>query len=344
MHVFLIILFFPIIGCTSSHHGEVNFADGNFVGSLDSNGKKSGKGIYRWNDGSTYEGDYINDVRSGKGRFLWANGETYQGDYENDERTGKGIYLWPDGSSYEGDFLAGMRHGNGVFRSNSGTAYSGEWLDDLQHGTGVLTYADGKEFKGIWRQGRLVIKPAPIPSLIAQPNFDEFASSNKKTNENNSVGKQLILDSNPQSFSVLADQDSENNVSAISLNAPSKQETQEDRNQTLIQNNISNNHAIDDKNLVNKPEAEIPDWIGTVTQAEATFKTDIINGIDTLSLRNDGSLFSGSMRIVNESGLIQGEVRLLDGKLHGEGIFYDLNGKIIEKSFWSNGKLVSSNR
>ena len=34
------------------------------------NGKFEGRGLYRWNDGSFYDGEYLNGVRNGYGRFV----------------------------------------------------------------------------------------------------------------------------------------------------------------------------------------------------------------------------------------------------------------------------------
>jgi hypothetical protein len=142
-------------------------------GQINRDGEKHGSGIYRWLDGSTYDGEYADDLRHGSGRFLWVNGESYKGDYLKDERTGKGIYDWPDGSQYEGDFLAGKRHGWGRFTSSEGVIYEGEWFDDLQHGTGTLTYLDGRILKGVWRQGELVSKPAKLPAASSKPKLSK---------------------------------------------------------------------------------------------------------------------------------------------------------------------------
>ena len=57
-YIFLLITIFTFIGCKSSHHATVDFADGSYSGSLGKGGKKNGKGVYRWLDGSIYEGEY----------------------------------------------------------------------------------------------------------------------------------------------------------------------------------------------------------------------------------------------------------------------------------------------
>ena len=69
------------------------------------NGKLTGKGVYRWADGNSYEGDCVNDTRTGRGVYRYANGNSYEGDYVNGKRAGRGVYRYANGNSYEGDFL-----------------------------------------------------------------------------------------------------------------------------------------------------------------------------------------------------------------------------------------------
>ena len=44
---------------------------------------------------------------TGKGIYKWLDGTTYEGDFINGKRTGKSIYKWLDGNIYVGDFLDG---------------------------------------------------------------------------------------------------------------------------------------------------------------------------------------------------------------------------------------------
>jgi len=344
------IIFWGLFGCKSSHHAKVDFADGSYTGTLDKSGKKNGKGIYRWNNGSIYDGEYRNDLRHGKGRFMWANGESYIGDYRNDERTGKGIYLWPDGSRYEGDFLSGMRHGRGIFTSTTGVIYEGEWFDDLQHGAGTLTYPDGRIINGIWRRGELVTQPSALPPTSPKPKplsipvpatasltKEEKVSSfpkqkeDKATQDNfpyapsSSSGPTIdtpapltIVDSQPDSSLSTATEDQQDRQ-------PMELELQETGETEELKIPYTQNK---------------PDWIGTVREAEDIFLTELIDGLDTVSYRKSGEAFTGRMRIVNEQGKAQGEVNLLNGRLHGEEIFFNGAGDVIESNFWENGRQV----
>ena len=72
-------IFLSISGCRSKSERTVELSDGSYSGKISKDGKKEGSGIYRWKDGSTYEGNYLEGKRHGHGKFLWANGESYKG-------------------------------------------------------------------------------------------------------------------------------------------------------------------------------------------------------------------------------------------------------------------------
>ena len=57
------------------------------------NWKKHGKGVYYYNNGDKYEGDFNEGQAEGKGKYFYKNGDRYEGDFKNDTAEGKGIYL-----------------------------------------------------------------------------------------------------------------------------------------------------------------------------------------------------------------------------------------------------------
>ena len=61
-------------------------------------------------------------------------------------------------------------------------------------------------------------------------------------------------------------------------------------------------------------------WTGTVEEAEIEFITELIDGLDTVRVKKSNKPFSGTMRILNQSGSLQGSVSLKNGLLHGEEI------------------------
>lgn len=43
----------------------------------------NGKGVYKWQDGRKYEGEYLNDKKHGFGIYYWADGRRYEGGWRN---------------------------------------------------------------------------------------------------------------------------------------------------------------------------------------------------------------------------------------------------------------------
>lgn len=67
-----------------------------------------GVGVYTWNDGRRYEGEYKDDKKNGYGIYLWADNRKYLGNWNRGKQHGIGSYkqlneehtkfgLWEDG-------------------------------------------------------------------------------------------------------------------------------------------------------------------------------------------------------------------------------------------------------
>ena len=78
-------------------------------------GVKSGHGKYTWPDGSTYNGDYLDDHKHGKGTMTFANGDIYTGSFVWGVIAGEGIYKYKSGDIYRGLFYKGQRDGKGMY-------------------------------------------------------------------------------------------------------------------------------------------------------------------------------------------------------------------------------------
>ena len=57
-------------------------------------GKRAGKGIMKYKNGRTYDGEWRDGVRCGYGHENYSNGNTYNGNYKDGKAHGKGIYTW----------------------------------------------------------------------------------------------------------------------------------------------------------------------------------------------------------------------------------------------------------
>ena len=355
-------VFFTLLGCQSIPDAKLDFTDGSYEGEINRDGLKHGTGVYRWLDGSIYEGSYQNDLRDGEGRFLWANGESYTGQYIKDIRTGKGLYSWPDGSFYEGDFLSGKRHGKGKYTSADGSTYEGEWFDDLQHGEGILIHKDGRTQRGVWRKGILLTKPAALPEISQQPNLPnlQLPEPTKPAPVHSSEPVEPApLSSSTQlhspEISSLGSPQSDSEVPSAKSPVDTVKEEQsptpsstEDFSEETSEPALSNSPSEEPieqpaENDTEKKHQDLgpADWIGTLAEVEASFTTELIDGFDTVCDRANGTPFTGSMRVVDREGRAKGEVNLLHGRLHGEEIFYNDKGEVIKKNFWSNGNALS---
>ena len=360
VQTFIIPLTFFFLSCQSSKMTSIDFSDGSYKGEIDKKGKKNGIGFYVWHDGSTYEGDFKDDLRHGNGLFNWSNGESYKGDYLEDERTGLGIYRWPDGSFYEGSFLKGKRHGTGVFQSINGVVYDGEWFDDMQHGEGKLTNLDKSLVRGVWRNGKILTKPSILPKTAPKPKLEIIelqptpptTTINRSVQETSAVNPTTFLQTesslSPNIKNNSATEKIPHNLEVIPANEGPKLNQPSQRKADLsiiekssilppVQNTPSLQIKSKETTQTNSTNSNI--WTGTVNDAENQFVTDLIDGIDTVSYAKTKIPFTGKMQILDAEGSLIGEVNLVDGRLHGEEVFMDETGNITERNIWEKGIL-----
>ncbi len=123
--------------------------DGDYI-----NGERTGQGRYIWVNGDHYSGDFVNGKRHGVGIYKWINGDIYVGEYMNDQRTGEGLYIWGSGDRYQGDFNLGFRHGNGTLKWFDGELYGGDFLDGKRTGKGIYVSSGGDRYEGNFEDGK----------------------------------------------------------------------------------------------------------------------------------------------------------------------------------------------
>ena len=51
-------------------------------------GIKHGKGIFKWADGASYDGDFNNNNIHGIGTYVWSNRKKYTGDWKQNKMDG----------------------------------------------------------------------------------------------------------------------------------------------------------------------------------------------------------------------------------------------------------------
>ena len=144
-------------GCVSvsmpDGYGTYTYYNGEYSGEW-LNGKKNGKGIYRWTKsewaGDKYEGEFKNDIRHGYGIYTFSGGSIYKGLWKDDLKHGKGLLIYGPESEWVGH------------------KYEGEFKNDIRHGYGIYTFSDGAIYKGLWKENYQTV------GIEYRPNGDTF--------------------------------------------------------------------------------------------------------------------------------------------------------------------------
>lgn len=97
-------------------------------------GERHGFGVQVFDDQSSYEGEWRNDVPGGgTGTFFYADGSEYVGQWKGGKRDGKGRMTYAkSGAEYDGEWRNGRRHGQGTYRMKTGNRYEGSWAHGKQ--------------------------------------------------------------------------------------------------------------------------------------------------------------------------------------------------------------------
>lgn len=78
--------------------------------------KKKGKGKAQYPDGSTYEGDFDNDLYDGQGKLHWKHGYKYTGQWKQGRMDGEGKF-----KHYDGHILQGIFNNNYYYNKDLGS-------------------------------------------------------------------------------------------------------------------------------------------------------------------------------------------------------------------------------
>lgn len=90
-----------------------------------------GTGVYYYDSGDKYEGEWMRNKKHGRGTMEYANGNIYEGDWEDDKRCGIGVLLLANGDRFEGSFYNDVKEGPGrFFYLSTKKLYEGEWAND----------------------------------------------------------------------------------------------------------------------------------------------------------------------------------------------------------------------
>jgi hypothetical protein len=116
---------------------------------------KNGKGVYRYQNGAIYSGDFSQNKPNGIGTLIFSNGNKYVGHWKNSRKDGEGKMIFTSGETYSGQFVANRFHGYGIYQFKNGNRYEGYWKEGKPHGEGSLYKPDEETVVGIWTDGNL---------------------------------------------------------------------------------------------------------------------------------------------------------------------------------------------
>jgi len=116
---------------------------------------KNGKGVYRFQNGAIYTGDFSQSRPDGRGTLIFANGNKYVGQWKKNLQEGEGKLILTSGETYSGQFTANRFHGYGIYQFKNGNRYEGYWKEGKPEGEGSMFKPNDETVVGIWQDGKL---------------------------------------------------------------------------------------------------------------------------------------------------------------------------------------------
>lgn len=117
------------------------------------NGKRQGIGFQEYQNGDSYNGEWLFNTQHGKGVYLYLNGDKYEGDWENGQKWGYGIKTFHNGDKYDGNWQEDKKSGSGIYVWANGDYYDGDWSQNEYSGIGLLKLITGWSYYGSWQNG-----------------------------------------------------------------------------------------------------------------------------------------------------------------------------------------------
>eukprot|EP00656_Telonema_subtile_P011285 TRINITY_DN1555_c0_g1_i4.p1 TRINITY_DN1555_c0_g1~~TRINITY_DN1555_c0_g1_i4.p1 ORF type:complete len:168 (+),score=30.89 TRINITY_DN1555_c0_g1_i4:43-546(+) len=86
----------------------------------------------------------VREVRNGFHVVEHEDGTRYEGEYVNGQRTGHGTLSVPDQGVFDGEFLQGKANGSGTFTWRDGGSLNGQFVNGQPEGRCVYQWEDGR--------------------------------------------------------------------------------------------------------------------------------------------------------------------------------------------------------
>jgi len=141
--------------------GRLSNGDGDLYEGELRNDHKHGHGTMRFADGRVFVGEYVNGQMV-QGKMTYQDGSTYEGGWMDGMRHSRGRCVFTDRSIYDGEFKEGEFHGFGKMEWSDGGWYEGEWWNGEMHGQGKEVRPNGSlRHEGAWTKGQPIRKRDP---------------------------------------------------------------------------------------------------------------------------------------------------------------------------------------
>jgi hypothetical protein len=140
----------------SQKHGfgiEVQKDGSTFVGNFE-NDLKNGFGWLMFKNRNCYAGSFKDNQMTGKGKFHYKEGRTLIGNFEDGLLNGEGKEVWESGAVYKGSFVKSKKQGKGTLEIPGYSCYKGEFYKDHYHGKGTLQMENQCSYEGEWLKGK----------------------------------------------------------------------------------------------------------------------------------------------------------------------------------------------
>ena len=111
----------------------INNNTGNYFVGYWKDDKKNGKGTEYNKDGDEIcSGNYKNGLLNGNGKKILEDGSRYEGMFLDGKMDGNGIYYFKDGSQWQGFSRRGLKEGKGTFTDTQGNKSDMEYQNNVQ--------------------------------------------------------------------------------------------------------------------------------------------------------------------------------------------------------------------
>ena len=122
--------------------------------------RRHGQGIFTWTSGvltgDVYEGSYQFNRKHGPGIYYFDDGDVFRGNFEGDIMMGdfEVEMTFPNNDKYTGTWSDGNMNGQGALVCANGDKYEGAWEANGLCGEGSVVHANGETFQGTWKEHR----------------------------------------------------------------------------------------------------------------------------------------------------------------------------------------------